>query len=118
MQKLAGIQLNELYVNNPHKVFKINGYEYDDGEIKIINLLDKNGNDYGWWGYYSYLENPNIVQIEFVLDEEGDQEQLDNLMDYCKKYRIKYNKILNNVNDPTIEIPIKNIDMNKIDEEI
>ena len=95
LQILAGIQLNELQINNPNKVFKMieSEDEYGDGLVGV-ELMDKDNDNhswiskYSWFGYYEE-KNPDIINIEFYSEND---KNMNNLINYCKKYNVKCNK--------------------------
>jgi hypothetical protein len=90
-------QLNEIKVNNPTNIgFEI--FEDDDnGEVKFIKLAKDNN---VWYGHIPYTENPNLINVEFMLNDiDGDEYELKQMNELIK--------LLNKYNKPYKEIDIE-----------
>jgi len=114
MQQLAGIKpLNEITIKS-NLFFKTQDEDKDDETI-YMELLDRDNNKHGWFGH---VENNNsYLDVEFLFEEGEDQtnemKNMNELIEYCNKYKIKYNhKDLNGDGELIyIQIPLKYIDI-------
>lgn len=124
MQKLAGIQANELGINNPNKIegdwvpFDNSSEDYTLGKLIINNieylgaLPKRNTNFYMKLGNI-YLEFSNIEDIDPNHAEEveyynNNKENEKILKDLLTKKKIKYK----NEDETHISFPLKNININ------
>jgi len=114
MQELAGLK-QEIKVNNPNRLSFDYEEDDDDGELKIISI-SKDGET--WYGNEPYLEQPGIINIEFLFeggDDDGiEQEMMDKLVSLLKKTNTKFKEVDVNNDGELIYIQIPKDSLNLI----